>query len=146
MFNKENSTIMKRCFLFLMAAVAIQVFAADYTYKYLVFSASDGTQTTVNTEGLTLSVENGSLVVTNSTGTTALTLSSLAMMQFAAEGTTTPIDQAVSSVKEESTVEVFNLSGIYKGTFSSISALKSSLGKGVFIVKQDGKSTKMIVK
>lgn len=137
---------MKQWILFLMAIVAIQVFAADYTYKYLVFTGSDGKQTTVATDGLTLSVTNNGLVATNSEGSTTLPLSSLAKMEFSEGSTTTPIEQGITALEQEEPVEAYNLSGIYQGTFSSVSEMKRSLGKGVYVITQNGKNAKMIVK
>ena len=137
---------MKKWILFFMALVAIQTYAADYTYKYLVFTASNGTQTHLATDGLTLNIDgNGGLVAKNGEGTTTLTLASLAKMEFSADGTTTAIEQ-VESIDSESRVEVYNLSGIYKGSYSSIREMKSSLGKGIFLIQQNGKKTKMIIK
>ena len=133
--------------LFVMALFASQVCAADYTYKYLVFTGSDGTETRVSTDGLTLNVEeDGTLVAKNTAGTTTLTLASLMKMKFSSDDTTTPVEQAVNSVTKDGIVEVYDLSGIYKGTFSSMSAMKNSLGRGIYVIKQNGKNTKMIVK
>lgn len=143
--------IMKKWILFLMAVVAIDAFPADYVYKYLVFTGSDGLQTAVSTDGLTLSISDGALVATSSVGTTTFTLTDLSKMKFSdsADDLVTKIegmDELTADDMESGTVEVYNLSGVHKGTFNSIREMKSRVGAGVYVIKQNGKNTKMIVR
>lgn len=137
---------MKKWILFLMAIAAIHVCAADYTYKYMVLTASDGTQTTVPTDGLKFSISDGGLVVSSQTGTVTLPLSSLKTMRFAVDGTTTPIDEAVNPLTQHGPVDVYDLSGMYRGRYDSIGQMKCSLRTGVYVIKQNGKNMKMTVK
>ena len=85
---------MKKWIICLMAVIAIQAFAAEGTYKYLVFTGSDGSQTRVATDGLRLTTANDSLMATNGEGTTAFALTDLLKMAF-----------AVSSDETETTLE-----------------------------------------
>jgi len=138
--------MMKKWILLLMAVTAIHVSASDYAYKYLVFTKSDGTQTCVHCDGLTLSVDgNGGLVATNADGSTTLTLSSLSKMVFSTEETV-PVEQGISPLQMEGPVDVYSLSGLYKGSFSNVGLMKSTLGRGIYVIQQNGKNTKMMVR
>ena len=137
---------MKKWILFLMAIAAIEVYATDYTYKYLVFTSSDGTSTALPADGLRISINGGSLVVSSQAGTTTLSASGLTKMKFSSDNVTTAIDSAADAVAEGGQIAAYSLSGLYKGTFSSTEQMKSSLATGIYVIKQNGKSTKMIIK
>jgi len=135
---------MKKWILCLMAVVAIQVLAADFTYKYLVVKGSDGMQTSLASEGLKLTFDDGQLLAVNDNGSKTFTLTDLASMHFSETGSTTGIDKQLTADSQE--LNVYTLSGMYVGTFDSMSNLKSQLQSGVYVVKQNKKSTKIIVK
>ena len=84
---------MKKTLLFMtLVAVGIStMWADDYTYPYLIFSASDGTQTTVSVSALEITFADGQLVAKNGDGTTTLTLADLATMTFAETATVSPV-------------------------------------------------------
>ncbi len=138
--------MMKKWLLLLMVSMAVHVSASDYVYKYMVFTKSDGTQICVHSDGLSLSVDgSGGLVATNADGSTTIALSSLSKMTFSAEETV-PVEQGISSVQMEEPVEVYSLSGVYKGSFSNVGVMKGALGMGIYVVRQNGKNTKMMVR
>ena len=84
---------MKRLFFILILAQAcLGVTAQDYTYPYLIFTAADGTQTTLSATSLEMTFADGQLVATNGDGTTTLTLADLASMTFSSTGELSPID------------------------------------------------------
>ena len=82
--NNNNSIIMKKTqiLLSLVAACATTAFADDYKYPYLIVTASDGTETTLNAAALEITFADGKLVATNDDGTTQLMLADLASMRF----------------------------------------------------------------
>ena len=129
----------------MMAAVAIQTMAADFTYRYLVVKTSDGTQVSLASEDLKLTFANGQLVATNNSGSQAFVLTSLVSMQFSETESVTGIDASLMN-SEEVKCEVYTLSGMYVGTFETASSLNTQLRSGVYVVKQNNKSTKIIVK
>lgn len=137
---------MKNGMIICLLAISAQTLADDFTYKYLVMTDSDGKHTSVATSGLTLTIDNGNLVLVNEEGTTSLSLASLATMEFSEEkisDTTT----AIGSLPAISTaVEVYNLQGVSQGTFDSISQARSTLPKGIYIVKQNGQTRKITLK
>ena len=93
----------------MMAAAAIQASAADYPYKYLVFTSSDGSTTSVSTDGLTLTAADGNLVAANSEGSTTLPLASLSKMAFAESSDDTGLD---ADVNGDGAVDVADISSI----------------------------------
>lgn len=84
--------------LTLVAACATTTLADEYKYPYLIVTASDGTETTLNAAALEITFTDGKLVATNADGTTQLTLADLATMFFSETGSVTP----VTPVKTES--------------------------------------------
>lgn len=100
---------MKKWFLCLMAIVAIQVYAADYTSMYLVFTTSDGTQTRLATEGLKLTTANGNLTATNGEGTTTFALTDLMKMAFDESADATDL---VADVNGDKAVDVADISNV----------------------------------
>lgn len=137
---------MKKWILCLMTAVAMQVVAADFTYKYLTVKTVDGTEVYLSSDGLTLTLADDQLVATNGDGSQTFALASLASMAFAETGGTTGIDASLAQSGGNARCEVYTLGGVYVGTYASASALQSQLKNGVYIVKQNNKSTKIIVK
>jgi hypothetical protein len=135
---------MKKWILCLMAAFAIQVWAADFTYKYLTVKGSDGKQVSLASQDLKLTFADGQLMATNGDGTQTFELASLASMQFSETESTTGIDKQVAADSQQ--LNVYTLSGMYVGTFDATSTLDTQLKSGVYVVKQNKKSTKIIVK
>lgn len=139
---------MKKWIAIIVATIAMQAQADDFTYKYLVMTDASGTETALSAEGLKLSVANGYLVASNDGETTAtFELASLVSMAFAETATSvvTAIDGTLGTA-QEGEVEAYNLSGVRLGTFSSMSQLKSALGCGIYIVKQNGTTKKITLK
>lgn len=139
---------MKKWIAIIVATIAMQAQADDFTYKYLVMTDASGTETALSAEGLKLSVANGYLVASNDGETTAtFELASLVSMAFAETATSvvTAIDGTLGTA-QEGEVEAYNLSGVRLGTFSSMSQLKSALGRGIYIVKQNGTTKKITLK
>jgi len=135
---------MKKWILSIMAVIAIQIQAADVVYKYLVVTSADGTQTALGSDGLKLSFADGQMTAASSTDNKSFTLTSLASMQFAETASTTAIDSSMTA--DGLPMEAYTLSGMFVGTFHSMSALQSQLRSGVYVVKQNNKSSKIIVK
>lgn len=137
---------MKKWTISLLAAMALEAQASDYVYKYLVVTDAQGNATSVATEGLTLTIVGGSLVAANSEGSASFTLSQLASMAFSqtAIGNATAVESL--PVTQSAAMEVFTLGGVRLGTFSSKTQLSNELGKGVYIVKQNGTTKKITIK
>ncbi len=106
-------------------------------YPYLAFMGTDGSVKTVSVESLTLTVEDGQLVATNAAGTQRFTLTELIKMYFTSESTKIESIE-ISNEEGESVKEIFDMSG------RAIAA--KSLTKGIYVVKYQGKTRKIVVK
>lgn len=135
---------MKKWIFSIMAIVAIQIQAADVVYKYLVVTSADGTQTSLSSSGLKLSFADGKMIAANGTDSKSFTLTELARMQFAETASTTAIDRSLTADSQR--VEAYTLSGMFAGSSDSMSSLQSQLRSGVYVVKQNNKSSKIIVR
>ena len=100
---------MRKWIISVMAVLVMQTFAADDTYKYLVFTSSDGTETPVATDELLLKVSSEYLVATNSEGTTSLKLADLSKMAFAQSADSTELK---GDVNGDGSVDVADISAI----------------------------------
>lgn len=109
-------------------------------YQYLTIEKSDGTATSLTAIGLNIAYSSTQLTATNGTETATLALSEVSRMYFSntKADTATGISTAVNSTTAQET-EVYDLSGhrLPQGT---------ALRKGVYIVKENGKTRKVTVK
>lgn len=132
---------MKKALLSIVAATAA-LSANAWEYPYLTFVDANGKATSYSVERLRVTVADGALTLTNADGTATLAPASLATMRFSAtsEGT-----DGITKTQNDKTakVEVFTTAGVSLGTFSSKAEAQQSLAKGVYIVKAEGKTTKM---
>lgn len=133
---------MKKLFLLVLA---IAFFASSYAYDYpwLTFQSSDGTETPVSVEGLSMSVSDGNLIVTNADGSQTFELSKLSKMFFSTSSTS-----GISHISDDTTqqVEVYTTAGISLGKISDASQAYSSLRPGLYIIKTDKGTFKMAKK
>lgn len=137
---------MKKWTISLLAAMAIEAQAGDYVYRYLVVTDVQGNSTSVVTDGLRFTISDGNLVAVNNEGNFTFTLGQLASMTFSetATNTTTAVDAL--PVTQATTIEAYSLGGARIGCFNSMSQLKNTLAKGVYIVKQNGITKKVTIK
>ena len=137
---------MKKWTISLLAAMAIEAQAGDYVYRYLVVTDVQGNSTSVVTNGLRFTISDGNLVAVNNEGNFTFTLGQLASMTFSetATNTTTAVDAL--PVTQATTIEAYSLGGARIGCFNSMSQLKNTLAKGVYIVKQNGTTKKVTIK
>lgn len=139
---KGSVFMMKKCSLILMAVVcSLMAEAADY--PYLVFTNTSGTHTSLSVAAMTLSVNGSELTVTNAAGTQVFTLTDLASMQFSKDGNVTAIEHILNG---DAPVEVYSVTGVGLGTFSSMQEAASDLPSGAYVVKQGGESQTVLVR
>lgn len=137
---------MKNGMLFLLLALPAQVLADDFTYQYLVLTDSKGKHVSVATSGLSMTVDDGSLVLANDEGTVTLSLATLTMMEFS-ETKVSDVTTGVSALPAAgAAIEVFDLRGVSKGTFSTVSQMRGSLPPGIYVVRHNGQSKKITLK
>lgn len=126
---------MKR--LLLSAAMLGSLAANAEVFPYLAFQTSDGTVQAVSVESLTITMSDGKLIATNASGTKTFTLSELSSMYFTSEAT------AIESIENEKlrngeNEEVYSLSGQKMSN--------GQMPRGIYVVKQNGKTRKIVVK
>ena len=125
---------MKKIVLLWMALVgALTVQAEDYTY--LTFETTDGAKASVAVSSLTLTISGSTLTA----GSQTFTLSNLSKMYFSAsdESTATGIE-TISAVTLDEAAEIYDLQG-HKVT-------KDQMRRGVYIVKSNSRTYKMMVR
>ena len=104
-------------------------------YAYLTFETTDGAKASVSVEGLTLTISGTTLTV----GTQSFTLTKLSKMYFSTtdETGTTDISEVMKADLDEAR-EIYDLSGK--------KIVNSKLPRGVYIVKTNSRTYKMVVK
>lgn len=124
---------MKKLFLLLTVLVTtLTVQAEDYTY--LTFETTDGAKASVSVENLTLTINGTTLTA----GSQQFTLSNLSKMYFStSDETATGIEEINSAAIEEAT-DIYDLQG------HKVS--KEQMRKGVYIVKTNSRTYKMVVR
>lgn len=108
-------------------------------YTHLTFEKSDGTLTSVALSSLSITISGTTLTA----GDQSFALADLTKMYFTTADVTA-IDEVNTAVSGE--VEVFSMSGIAMGKFTTMQEAMSSLRTGVYIVKSNGKTIKVAVK
>ncbi|MGN0221446.1 MAG: hypothetical protein ACI4BA_04915 [Prevotella sp.] len=102
------------------------------SYPYLVFQTSDNGLLSCDAETVHITFAGEEAVVRDANGEHRLPLVSLSKMYFSSAPTAIvfPKSAALSNA-----VSVYTLSGVYVGTFDSQRAAASSLGSGMYLLK-----------
>ena len=131
-------------FLTIMAALLIAISMQAYDYPYLSFQTSEGTVQSVSVNELIITFSNGQLVLTNTDGSQTFSLSDLSYMFFSKEQNTTGVTR-IEDVSNQ-TVEVFTLNGLVIGRFESLQKAKAELKPGLYLIKSNGKTQKVVIR
>lgn len=124
---------MKKTLLLLMMLIGTLAVHAD-DYSYLTFELTDGSKASVSASSLTLTFSGTTLTA----GSESFTLTNLSKMYFTTtDQTTTGIESVTAETLSEAT-EVYDLGG------HKVS--KGEMRKGIYIVKTNTGTHKMIVK
>ena len=127
---------MKKIVLLLMTLVggglAVQ---AEDSYTYLTFETTDGAKVSVSvsSQPVTINLDNSTLAIGNET----FALADLSKMYFSTQSETTGI-QEISSATIDEAADIYDLQG-HKVT-------KAQMKKGVYIVKTNSKTYKIIMR
>ncbi|MBQ4391475.1 MAG: hypothetical protein II827_05635 [Paludibacteraceae bacterium] len=134
---------MRKFILMIILVCAGMVQAGEYAY--LVFTNSEGTLTALSATDLTMKVNGAQLDVTNAEGTVNFTLTDLAAMQFSVDGINLP-EGLENVLNADAPVRVYGVNGISMGKFSSLINAVQQLDNGTYVIVQNGKSQKLIVR
>ena len=131
--DTNYNTMMKKIFILLTVLLATQTAQAE-GYTYLTFETTEGAKASVSVENLTLTINGTTLTA----GSQQFTLSNLSKMYFStSDETATGIEEINSAAIEEAT-DIYDLQG-HKVT-------KEQMKKGVYIVKTNSRTYKMVVR
>lgn len=125
---------MKKIILFLTMLIGmLTAQAKDYTY--LTFETTDGAKTSIDVSSLPVAInlDNSTLTIGNQT----FVLADLSKMYFSNTDETTGIEEITSATLDEAT-DIYDLQG-HKVT-------KEQMKKGVYIVKTNSRTYKMVVR
>ena len=131
--DTNYNTMMKKIFILLTVLLATLTAQAE-GYTYLTFETTDGAKASVYVENLTLTISGTTLTA----GSQQFTLSNLSKMYFStSDETATGIEEINSAAIEEAT-DIYDLQG------HKVS--KEQMKKGVYIVKTNSRTYKMVVR
>lgn len=131
--DTNYNTMMKKIFILLTVLLATLTAQAE-GYTYLTFETTDGAKVSVAVENLTLTISGTTLTA----GSQQFTLSNLSKMYFStSDETATGIEEINSAAIEEAT-DIYDLQG------HKVS--KEQMKKGVYIVKTNSRTYKMVVR
>lgn len=128
---------MKKLFILTMLA-ALTLGARAAEYNYLVFTLNDGTTQSVSASNLNITFADGKLKATSGNNTVTIDLTSLAKMEFSNEGTTGISTVSCDFVITDDT-EIYDLNGRHLPS-------NATLSRGIYIIKSNGKTTKVNIK
>ncbi len=133
---------MKRLLILTMAMCSGMLAHAD-DYPYLTFEQTDGTELSFDVESLEMYFDGGNLYVQNASGSKTLSVSDLKRMYFSSvvDGVT-----ELTASSKATSLSAYDLTGKYVGQFASVSQLQTALPKGIYVVKQNTKTSKIVVK
>ena len=140
--NKTNN--MKKKWLLLLATCFITTLAKADNYPYFTFATTDGTLYSMSSEQLIITFSDGALVANNGTEKYKLSLTSLSDMYFSTSNISGI--ESISSLTLDGAKQIYSLSGIYLGKYENLQDFISQAQTGVYIVKVNGKSYKVVVK
>ncbi len=135
---------MKKELLFIIGTCMSGPVAHADSYPFLTFQKSDGTTVSMESASLVMTFSDGKLIASNGTDSQELTVADLSKMYFSESGATGIQDVDVSDADGE--VEVFSLQGVSYGKFSTVQSFLNTAEPGVYIVKVNGKSQKIMVR
>lgn len=132
---------MKKVLFFLACLLSTTAWADGYSSLVVQTGA---TATALDVSGLVMTIADGELVATNASGTVKFALADLAKMYFSDAAAT-----GVSSLRQDAGVApavVYDLAGRQAGVFAGSGEAAKVLPKGVYVVKQQGRTFKIAVK
>lgn len=124
---------MKKLFLLLTVLVTTLTVQAE-GYTYLTFETTDGAKASVSVENLTLTISGTTLTA----GSQQFTLSNLSKMYFSTSDETATGIEEINSASIEEATDIYDLQG------HKVS--KEQMRKGVYIVKTNSRTYKMVVR
>ena len=122
--------------------MALPLAANADEYAYLSFETTDGNLESVSVESLSMTFSGGRLIVENAEGKKEFSVADLGRMFFSATPSgITDVKTAANGCRD-----VYTASGMFVGRFAAGEELKSVLKSGLYIIKDNSNTTKIMVK
>ena len=125
--------------MFLASSLCLALTAQAGDYKYLTVESSDGTMSTLLTAGLKITFTDNQLVATNGSDNKTFDLNQLKAMRFSKTGESSDIKTI-----ETASASFQDADAIYDLRGRQVSP--TNIGKGLYIVKKDNRTYKVIIK
>lgn len=140
-YDREKELMRKIIVAFVALMCCSYTQAQDFAY--MGFAKADGSELTVSAENLTMTFVDGALCVEATDNSLTIPVSELNKMFFT--------NNAVAGIREIGSAingkkYVYSLSGAFLGTFENMENVRQSYGKGVYLVKENGKTSKLAVR
>lgn len=132
---------MKRIMLSILCTIAACTVQAQ-SYEFITFESTTGSEA-MKAVGTVITFVDGNLVAKNDAKEIVLPLAGLKKFYFA--GDPASVD-ALSAETEVAGVVIYTLSGMRLGHYKNIAAAEALLPKGIYVMKSDSTSKKIIVK
>lgn len=120
-------------------AIAPAVMAADY--DFLIFEFTDGSTVMLPAENLQLSVEKSAIEATSAETSASIPLSKLSKFYFGQDKTSV----SFVVVNPTDAIDVYNLAGVSLGRYESVEALREAVPAGVYVLKTNGATFKIMI-
>ncbi len=127
----------------MLAMFAICVQADDY--KSLSFTDASGSTTYASATGLEITISDGKLYVVDGIYTYVYTLNTLSQMVFSAEDPAA-VESIEAEEETEGRVTAYTTLGRKAGTFDNIEQARANLTGGIYIMKTDKGTSKIVVR
>lgn len=131
----------KKIALVALSLLSMATMQAD-SYSHLTFQRKDGSCLSFSVASLAMVVSGEKLLVYAGSENSAIDVSDLSCMYFSTADVTGIHDVE----KKAGVVEVYSLQGVKYGCYESVEEMRSSVPAGVYVIRQQGKTQKMIIR
>lgn len=131
----------KKIVLVALSLLSVAAMQAD-SYSHLTFQKKDGSCLSFPVASLAMVVSGEKLLVYAGSENSAIDVSDLSCMYFS----TADVTGIQEVEKKVGMLEVYSLQGVKYGCFESMEEMRSSVPAGVYVIRQQGKTQKMIIR
>ena len=132
---------MRKTFITLLTILGIAAAHAE-DYPYMMFQTNDGTILTMASASLTITFSDGNMMLSNGAESKTIALADLKKMCFASD------HAGIKSTPEnemDEPVEVFTITGIFVGKYENVEKARTTLERGIYVVKNKNHILKIAV-
>lgn len=131
----------KKIVLVALSLLSVAAMQAD-SYSHLTFQKKDGSCLSFPVASLAMVVSGEKLLVYAGSENSAIDVSDLSCMYFS----TADVTGIQEVEKKVGMLKVYSLQGVKYGCFESMEEMRSSVPAGVYVIRQQGKTQKMIIR